>query len=44
MTAKVPVSVLIPALNEQLNLPACLESVARADEIFLLTLKAAIAQ
>jgi glycosyltransferase involved in cell wall biosynthesis len=35
MTAKVPVSVLIPALNEQLNLPACLESVARADEIFV---------
>ncbi len=35
MTAKVPVSVLIPALNEQLNLPACLESVARADEVFV---------
>ncbi|EAZ91274.1 glycosyltransferase family 2 protein [Crocosphaera chwakensis] len=35
MTAKVPVSVLIPALNEELNLPACLESVARADEIFV---------
>ncbi|MDJ0658680.1 MAG: glycosyltransferase family 2 protein [Crocosphaera sp.] len=35
MTAKVPVSVLIPALNEELNLPACLESVARADEVFV---------
>ncbi len=35
MTVKVPVSVLIPALNEELNLPACLESVARADEVFV---------
>ncbi|MEA5533061.1 glycosyltransferase family 2 protein [Crocosphaera sp. XPORK-15E] len=35
MTAKVPISVLIPAKNEQLNLPACLDSVARADEIFV---------
>ncbi|ACK65482.1 glycosyl transferase family 2 [Rippkaea orientalis PCC 8801] len=35
MIAKVPVSVLIPAKNEELNLPACLESVARADEIFM---------
>ncbi|MGK7879782.1 MAG: glycosyltransferase family 2 protein [Crocosphaera sp.] len=35
ITTKVPVSVLIPALNEELNLPACLESVARADEVFL---------
>ncbi|MDJ0598725.1 MAG: glycosyltransferase family 2 protein [Crocosphaera sp.] len=35
MTAKVPVSVLIPALNEELNLPACLESVERADEVFV---------
>ena len=35
ITAKVPVSVLIPALNEELNLPACLESVARADEVFV---------
>ncbi|MEA5510988.1 glycosyltransferase family 2 protein [Crocosphaera sp. UHCC 0190] len=35
MTAKIPVSVLIPAKNEQLNLPACLDSVARADEIFV---------
>ena len=32
---KVPVSVLIPAKDEQLNLPACLESVARAEEIFV---------
>ncbi|MDJ0510005.1 MAG: glycosyltransferase family 2 protein [Crocosphaera sp.] len=35
MTAKVSISVLIPALNEELNLPACLESVARADEVFV---------
>jgi glycosyltransferase involved in cell wall biosynthesis len=33
--AKVPVSVLIPARNEEANLPACLESVARADEVFV---------
>lgn len=33
--AKVPVSVLIPAKNEEENLPACLDSLARADEIFL---------
>lgn len=32
---KLPVSVLIPAKNEEENLPACLESVARADEIFV---------
>ncbi len=32
---RIPVSVLIPAKNEELNLPACLESVARADEIFV---------
>lgn len=32
---KIPVSVLIPAKNEEQNLPACLESVARADEIFV---------
>ncbi len=32
---KIPVSVLIPAKNEELNLPACLESVAVADEIFV---------
>ncbi|MEB3182127.1 MAG: glycosyltransferase family 2 protein [Nostocaceae cyanobacterium] len=35
MSAKVPVSVLIPAKNEELNLPACLESVKIADEIFV---------
>ncbi|MBD1936076.1 glycosyltransferase family 2 protein [Microcoleus sp. FACHB-68] len=33
--AKIPVSVLIPAKNEEINLPACLSSVARADEVFL---------
>lgn len=33
--AKVPVSVLIPAKNEESNLPACLESVSRADEVFV---------
>lgn len=32
---KIPVSVLIPAKNEELNLPACLASVARADEVFV---------
>jgi len=32
---KIPVSVLIPAKNEELNLPACLDSVARADEVFV---------
>ena len=32
---KIPVSVLIPAKNEELNLPACLKSVARADEVFV---------
>ena len=32
---KIPVSVLIPAKNEEANLPACLESVAQADEIFV---------
>lgn len=32
---KIPVSVLIPAKNEELNLPACLESLQRADEIFV---------
>lgn len=35
MPDKIPISVLIPAKNEQLNLPACLKSVARADEIFV---------
>lgn len=34
-SAKIPVSVLIPAKDEELNLPACLESVARADEVFV---------
>jgi len=33
--AKIPVSVLIPAKNEESNLPACLESVSRAAEIFV---------
>ncbi|MDB9493250.1 glycosyltransferase family 2 protein [Spirulina major CS-329] len=32
---KIPVSVLIPAKNEESNLPACLDSVARADEVFV---------
>ncbi|NER82396.1 MAG: glycosyltransferase family 2 protein [Leptolyngbya sp. SIO1D8] len=35
MSSKLPVSVLIPAKNEEENLPACLESVARADEVFV---------
>lgn len=35
VVSKVPVSVLIPAKNEEENLPACLESVARADEVFV---------
>ncbi|MGD1861312.1 MAG: glycosyltransferase family 2 protein [Leptolyngbyaceae cyanobacterium] len=35
MTSKLPVSVLIPAKNEEANLPACLASVARADEVFV---------
>lgn len=34
-TQKIPVSVLIPAKNEEDNLPACLESVSRADEVFV---------
>ncbi len=34
-TSKIPVSVLIPAKNEEINLPACLESVSRADEVFV---------
>jgi glycosyltransferase involved in cell wall biosynthesis len=33
--SKIPVSVLIPAKNEEANLPACLESVKRADEVFI---------
>ena len=32
---KIRVSVLIPAKNEELNLPNCLQSVSRADEIFV---------
>lgn len=32
---KIPISVLIPAKNEEENLPACLESVALADEVFV---------
>jgi len=32
---KVSISVLIPAKNEQANLPACLESLSRADEVFV---------
>ena len=32
---KIPVSVLIPAKNEEANLAACLESVKRADEVFV---------
>jgi glycosyltransferase involved in cell wall biosynthesis len=35
MSSKIPVSVLIPAKNEQANLPACLASLSRADEIFV---------
>jgi glycosyltransferase involved in cell wall biosynthesis len=35
MLSKIPVSVLIPAKNEEANLPACLASVSRADEIFV---------
>lgn len=33
--AKLPVSVIVPVLNEELNLPECLASVAWADEIFV---------
>jgi glycosyltransferase involved in cell wall biosynthesis len=35
MSSKIPVSVLIPAKNEEANLPACLESLQVADEIFV---------
>ncbi len=35
MPSKLPVTVLIPAKNEEVNLPACLTSLQRADEIFL---------
>ncbi|WP_315791808.1 glycosyltransferase family 2 protein [Fischerella sp. JS2] len=34
-SSKIPVSVLIPAKNEEANLPACLASVQRADEVFI---------
>ncbi len=34
-SSKIPVSVLIPAKDEELNLPACLASITRADEVFL---------
>jgi len=33
--SQIPVSVLIPAKNEEANLPSCLESVKIADEIFV---------
>jgi glycosyltransferase involved in cell wall biosynthesis len=33
--SKIPVSVIIPALNEEKNLRACIESVRWADEIFV---------
>jgi glycosyltransferase involved in cell wall biosynthesis len=35
MNPKIPVSVLIPAKNEAENLPACLASLDRADQIFV---------
>ncbi len=35
MSYKIPVSVIIPAKNEEVNLPACLASVQRADEVFV---------
>ena len=35
VSEKIPVSVLIPAKDEELNLPACHESVSRAGEIFV---------
>ncbi len=35
MPSKLPVTVLIPAKHEEVNLPACLTSLQRADEIFL---------
>ncbi|WP_174762966.1 glycosyltransferase family 2 protein [Anabaena sp. UHCC 0187] len=39
MSSKLPVSVLIPAKNEELNLPACLKSLVRADEVFVVDSK-----
>jgi len=35
MPSKIPVSVLIPVKNEEVNLPACLTSLQIADEVFL---------
>src|SRR5690349_17282959 len=35
MQSKIPVSVLIPAKNEEANLPACLTSLQMADEVFI---------
>ncbi|MEA5617096.1 glycosyltransferase family 2 protein [Cronbergia sp. UHCC 0137] len=35
MLSKIPVSVLIPAKNEELNLPACLTSLERASEVVM---------
>ena len=35
MTAKLPISVVVPVLNEERNLSACLASVAWADEVFV---------
>ena len=35
MLSKIPVSVLIPAKNEEANLPACLTSLQMADEVFI---------
>ncbi|MEM9949875.1 MAG: glycosyltransferase, partial [Cyanobacteria bacterium P01_D01_bin.36] len=34
-SSSIPVTVLIPAKNEEENLPACLASLAQADEIFV---------
>ena len=36
---KVPVSVIIPILNEAENLPGCLNSVSWADEVFVVDSK-----
>ena len=36
MTGKAPLTVLLPVLNEELNLPAALESVAFADEVVVI--------
>jgi len=34
-TSTIPISVLIPAKDEELNIVDCLESLARADEVFV---------